>query len=239
MTIRECIRACGRALRRTVAHRTVVHRSGLRRLALAAALIVPVAAQAYDERFTYCFLCHGANGQGNASIDAPRIAGLSASYLERQLGAFKAGRRGRHPADLTGQEMWPMAAALSDADITAAAAYFAAMPGEPAAPTLTEGDPSRGASLYATCAGCHGDQGQGLAALGAPELAGQMDWYLVTQLNGYRNGWRGQSGDPMDLQMGAAMAVLPDAAAILDVVRYIGTLGAPDASTASQGATAE
>lgn len=204
---------------------------------LLAAIAAGSGAAAYEARFVYCFVCHGAEGQGNASIDAPRIAGLSPTYLRRQLEGFKVGRRGRALDDLTGQEMWPMAAALTDAEIVQAASYFGAMPDHPAAPTLSGGDVERGAALYATCAGCHGEQGQGMEALGAPELAGQMDWYLVTQLQGYRNGWRGTSADPMDRQMGAAMAVLPDEAAILDVVRYIATLsGARRSGTIAQPA---
>jgi cytochrome c oxidase subunit 2 len=192
-------------------------------LALAAAAL---PAGAYDERFRYCFLCHGAEAQGNPAIQAPRIAGLSEAYLERQLLGFKQGWRGHHPRDLTGQEMWPMAAALSRSDIADAAAYFSAWPEQSHPPSLEGGDPQAGAARYATCAACHGAAGEGNDQLGAPELAGQADWYLVSALQGYRAGWRGSHPDsPYGGQMKAAVSVLASDQDVLDVVAYINTLG--------------
>ena len=44
-----------------------------------------------DDR--YCMTCHGAEGQGNVGIQAPRIAGMEAWYLKLQLEKFRAGWR--------------------------------------------------------------------------------------------------------------------------------------------------
>jgi cytochrome c oxidase subunit 2 len=87
------------------------------------------------------------------------------------------------------------------------------------------GNATRGKALYATCSGCHGAKGEGSAELKSPALAGQTDWYLVTQLERFRAGERGfHSDDVQGAQMRAASAVLPDAAAVQDVVAYINTL---------------
>ncbi|MDH0646963.1 c-type cytochrome [Pseudomonas sp. GD03858] len=51
-------------------------------------------------------------------------------------------------------------------------------------------------SQVATCVACHGAQGQGIPALGAPRLAGQQAEYLLTQLNDFKAGRRGY--DPRD-----------------------------------------
>jgi cytochrome c553 len=40
------------------------------------------------------------------------------------------------------------------------------------------------------CITCHGDKGQGLQAQLAPKLAGQWDWYLLTQLKKMKAGER-------------------------------------------------
>ena len=77
---------------------------------LAAEGDVGVAA-AMDDR--YCTTCHGAEGIGNIAIEAPRLAGMEAWYLKRQLENFRAGIRGTHGEDIQGIAMRPMAAKLS------------------------------------------------------------------------------------------------------------------------------
>ena len=47
------------------------------------------SAMAAERSFEYCTVCHGANGNGNPAIHAPRIAGLEPWYLKNQ---FKIGR---------------------------------------------------------------------------------------------------------------------------------------------------
>ncbi len=47
----------------------------------------------------YCTDCHGASGRGYRGFYVmPRLAGQSPEYLQNQLRAFVAGRRGRHSA---------------------------------------------------------------------------------------------------------------------------------------------
>ena len=93
-------------------------------------------------------------------------------------------------------------------------------------------DAEAGRMAYATCAACHGQNGEGNLALSAPKLAGLDDWYIRRQLEHYKSGVRGS--DPADLlgsQMRGMAATLADAAAIDNVVAYIGTL--PDAPAAA------
>lgn len=51
---------------------------------------------------------------------------------------------------------------------------------------------SRGAALFANCAQCHGEKGEGLEATKAPRLAGREDWFLKKQLEEFRRRERGK-----------------------------------------------
>ena len=121
-------------------------------------------------------------------------------------------------------EMQPMAAALTDAQISTAAEYVSRTRSVQPAVTV-DGDAEAGRRHYTTCAACHGVNAEGNEALGAPALTGLNDWYLVRQLVNYREGIRG--ADPADTygaQMRASTQLLGDDEAINDVVKYITTL---------------
>jgi cytochrome c oxidase subunit 2 len=99
-------------------------------------------------------------------------------------------------------------------------------------------DVAAGKTLYATCAACHGPDGGGNQALNAPHIAGQEDWYLKRQLEAFKSGVRGSApGDVYGAQMRPMAMSLADAAAIDNVVAYVGTLAAPPAATTVQGNT--
>jgi cytochrome c553 len=138
-----------------------------------------------------CSACHGPNG--NSSKDTPqwpRLAGQSAVYIAEQLRLFRSGTRD-NPI------MKPLAAALSNQDISDLAVYYEAQ-------TVTglEADPSywkAGAELYRSgdkarnipaCIACHGPVGRGNLAAGYPALRAQQSAYVVTQLTNYGNGSR-------------------------------------------------
>ncbi|MGI9344141.1 MAG: c-type cytochrome [Gammaproteobacteria bacterium] len=61
-----------------------------------------------------CGSCHGKNGEGVWSVNAPRQAGMSDWYLAQQLQNFKDGIRGSHPEDGYGWQMGLMAEILRD-----------------------------------------------------------------------------------------------------------------------------
>ena len=67
------------------------------------------------------------------------------------------------------------------------------------------GDATRGAAAAEVCALCHGDQGQGNAALGVPRIGGQEDWYVARQLTNFQAGLRGS--DPSDTYGGTMRSV--------------------------------
>lgn len=100
------------------------------------------------------------------------------------------------------------------------------------------GNAVAGQALFATCAACHGPQGQGNVALNAPKLSGQASWYLERQLHLFKAGERGT--DPKDAfgrMMAPMAATLPDDAAVANVVAYIATLPDTPAPPTIQGST--
>jgi cytochrome c553 len=190
---------------------------------LASAVLLGSAAAAEPD-YSFCTVCHGANGNGNPAIHAPKISGIEPWYLKRQLEHFRAGLRGTQGQDLPGMEMQPVAMQLDDPAIEAVASYVHTFDSKPP-PATVSGDAKHGRKLYEACAACHGARGEGNGALQAPALAGQTDWYLVTQLERFQAGLRGFSAqDVQGTQMRAAASALPDHAAINDVVAYINTL---------------
>jgi cytochrome c553 len=173
--------------------------------------------------YSFCTTCHGTDGNGNPAIRAPKIAGIEPWYLKRQFEHFRGGLRGTHQADIPGMEMRPVAEVMDDATIESVAAYVRTF--EPKAPAHTvSGDVKQGRKLYGACVACHGAKAEGNDELQAPALAGQSDWYLVTQLERFQSGARGASSQDMQgAQMRAAVNALPDGAAITAVVAYINT----------------
>ena len=76
---------------------------------------------------TACAACHYPNGKGRPQNAG--IADLDAGYLERQLHDMKAGtRKSAEPKKHNAQQMVDFAKAMTEAEITEAAAYYAALP---------------------------------------------------------------------------------------------------------------
>jgi len=180
-----------------------------------------------ESLYRVCGVCHGNAGQGNQAMNGPKLAGQEAWYLKKQMQLFISGARGTAPGDLQGGQMAAMARGPQLQTPTALDdlfAYVGTFADEPAPKTVT-GDAEKGAVLYRTCLACHGDRGQGLEALAGPRLAGQNDWYLVSQLQKFKKKQRGYDvSDHGGRQMQPMSLVLPDEQAILDVVAYINTL---------------
>lgn len=176
--------------------------------------------------YAVCAACHGQNGEGNVTLNAPRLAGQEDWYMRRQINYFKAGVRGAHPQDIYGAQMRPMASTLAtDAMVANVAAYIESLPGTPAQDTIT-GDVANGRKLFEpTCGVCHSANGEGIWAVNAPKLSGMNDWYLARQLQNFKSGIRGtHPDDEYGFQMTSMVQALADEQAINDVVAYINTL---------------
>jgi cytochrome c oxidase subunit 2 len=179
--------------------------------------------------YTSCAACHGQQAEGNPALGAPALAGLQDWYLKSQLEAFNQGRRGYKPYDTYGAQMRAAVKILPNAaDRAAVSAYIAKMPpvkanrGKPAdRATLANGS----TQFNALCSSCHGSNGLGNQALGAPRLAGQNTAYLARQLAAFRNGQRGgMANDKFGKQMAIMSKLLPVGKAEQDTLAYIATL---------------
>jgi cytochrome c oxidase subunit 2 len=186
---------------------------------------LPVGMTRGAELFETCAPCHGANGAGNASIEAPAIAGLPQWYIEGQLLSFQSGWRGKHHEDLPGLRMRPMAVTLNrDGDIESVAEYVASLAPSFPASTL-QGNAGAGAAQYEqVCVTCHGADGRGNDLLHSPPIVQLQDWYLVQELQNFRSGARGaHPDDTWGLTMRAQAALLSDQA-MRDIIAYVQTL---------------
>jgi len=175
--------------------------------------------------FGLCAACHGPAGEGNRQTAAPAIAGLPRWYVEAQLAKFRQGTRGFRAGDTTGLQMRPMARSLiRGPDLQVVAAFVASLPAPRPVATLA-GDVERGRTAYAPCLACHGERAKGNEALKAPALSRQADWYLVAQIEKFRQGLRGtHPQDETGAQMRPMAMTLGDETAIRDVVAYIRSL---------------
>ncbi len=199
-------------------------------LGLALTLCGAAASAENNERgrvlYGLCVHCHGEQGGGNALALAPAIAGLGEWYVKGQLEKFRSGIRGLHADDIAGLRMYPMSQMLGkDEDLAAVASYVANLPPTSPAPTLSGGDAARGKARYATCAGCHGAQAQGVQPLGSA-LSRLNDWYLLSALEKYKAGIRpaDPARDPQAAVMIGLTAIFPDTQSMKDVIAYIETL---------------
>jgi len=207
--------------------------------ALALAALIPLAScnrkpvpgiARGEALFVTCGKCHGDNGEGDQRLAAPAIGGLPAWYVEAQLAGFMQAHRGYDPFDTTGIRMKSVAWTLDrDGDIASVAEYVASLnPGR--APATLRADATAGAAAFQTCAACHGANAEGNQDLHAPPLAGRSDWYLLSQLQKFKRGWRGARSDDLWGQTMRAQAMALDDSAMHNVIAYIATLGAEAAA---------
>ncbi|MGM0632144.1 MAG: c-type cytochrome [Pseudomonadota bacterium] len=181
--------------------------------------------EAGQQTYTACASCHGQNGEGNESMNAPRIAGLQPWYVDRQLRYYQDGIRGTE--DQIGQSMAAMANVAGTPEARRnVAAYVATLDAEPAAATMEQGDADRGYRIYRdNCAACHMEDGSGSWSTDAPSLVGMNDWYLARQLEMYRNGQRGEHPeDDYGYQMNSMVKAMRNEEQVADVLSYLQTL---------------
>ena len=175
--------------------------------------------------FELCAQCHGSAAQGTELFLAPAIAGLDDWYVVSQLNVFKSGARGMNWQDVGGMRMHPMSLWLkTDADIQAVASYVASLPKVNPPNVVQGGDTAAGKAIYATCAACHGQSGEGNKSMNSPPLSYMSDWYLVSSLEKFKAGIRGGNpANPNAVMMRGMSNMLTNDQAIKDVVAYIST----------------
>jgi len=101
------------------------------------------------------------------------------------------------------------------------------------------GNATKGKSLYMTCATCHGQNAEGIQALGAPALAQQETYYLKNQLQNFRTNKRGMhEKDAFGAQMQPFAKTL-DSDGINDVIAYIKTKPLPTIEPTLEGGNVE
>jgi cytochrome c553 len=163
-----------------------------------------------------CAGCHGEDG--NSMMPTfPKLAQQNASYLSKQLQAFKEGSRN----DAT---MAPMALGLSEDDMADLGAYFASQTisanPEPSLPPSDDEEPvdeakaketmqallAQGSNLYrngnlvteiSACIACHGSSGEGNKPAAFPALRSQHADYLIKTLADFKAGTRSKNTDNM------------------------------------------
>jgi len=196
----------------------------------------PTYAQLYGEskpdlaagsqQYAVCASCHGQQGEGNLALNAPKLNGLQAWYVERQLKHYQQGIRGADPEDTFGRMMAPMASMLTTGDaVRNVSAYIANLPETTAAATIT-GNEADGRRIYrANCAACHGRDGKGSWATGAPDLTASDDWYTARQIINFKSGVRGAHADDFyGKQMNSMSTAMRGEQQLHDVISYINSL---------------
>ena len=123
-----------------------------------------------------CRTCHGLNGFAQIPI-APHIGGEPKEYLEAQMLAFKTGTR-EH------EIMTIVAGGLSVEQIADVAAWYASHTATATLPTDANVEDAPDA-----CVSCHGANGISEVP-DAPNLAGEVNVYIATQLKDFRSGKR-------------------------------------------------
>ena len=169
------------------------------------------------EKSASCDGCHGLTGN-SVTPTFPKLAQQHASYLVKELQAFKDGTR-QDPI------MGPMAMALSEEDMMDIAAYYAAQKisqnAMPEPPEDDEGETvaagggkkptipeliAQGSDLYrngdlarevSACIACHGPFGEGNKPAAFPMLKSQHADYLIKSLNDFKSGARSDNPEHM------------------------------------------
>lgn len=152
-----------------------------------------------------CAGCHGEFGQGGKEGEYPRIAGLPANFIAKQLLLFRdRSRKNLAMVEYVDHRQMP------DHDIIDVSAFLESVelpsklpPADESAPGFNayerllaakqiiqipraEGDQEAGRKLYKReCGSCHGPDGWGDPKDGVPMLAGQYTNYLFRQVDKY------------------------------------------------------
>ncbi len=165
-----------------------------------------------------CKVCHSTKEMQRG----PLLEGLEVWYLEESLLNFKNGIRGANPEDKNGQLMHAAVKDLPEEDILDAVRWFAGQP-RPEIKAFLKADIKSGEKIYKeSCYGCH-EHTMGKLFSRSPDLYKLEDWYLISQLRGFKSKIRG--GHPDDehgIKMQAAVQPFSHQQ-LKDVAAYLAT----------------
>jgi cytochrome c553 len=109
----------------------------------------------------------------------------------------------------------------------------------PAGSALAQ-DAARGKQLFALCAQCHGDDASGNPETLAPAIGGLPEWYVVGQLQKFRNGGRGTHFDDISgMRMRPMSMWLRNDEDVANVAAYVASLARPVAQRVLTGGDVE
>lgn len=180
-----------------------------------------------------CASCHGDQGQG--TLNVPRLAGLPAGYIVKQLQDYVSGAR-------RNENMEVVAHSLTPAEMHGLGEYYAGIRAPSNTGPRLGGDLARGEELalrgdwsknIPSCFSCHGPSGVGVAPE-FPALAAQHPEYTVTQLAGWVAGRR----DNSKIQLMDHIAEALDDSDRRAVADYLASLPPVPAAAASTAAAA-
>lgn len=190
-----------------------ITRNGLTALALSLSFSLPAWALDGDANrgqvaAAVCTACHQADGSGMnmpGGESWPRLSGLDAQYIYKQMQDFQEGKR-------KNATMLPFANMLNDQQMKDVAVYYSQLPA-----TAGQGGNQADAELLAwgeqlatrgdwdryivPCSSCHGPGNRGAGA-DFPGIAGQHAGYLEQTLKD----WQSQTRDNDPLHLMAAIA---------------------------------
>eukprot|EP01037_Dinobryon_pediforme_P001486 gene1486-1508_t len=143
-----------------------------------------------NRKVVVCQSCHGVGAVPDVQAPMPRLAGVTADYIAKQLDDYRSNRR-------QNEQMGQIARSMSPSDIGSVSLYLASLspskkvhkpaPGNDLGRHLQQlGDNAR---AIPACGNCHGPQGRGTDQL-LPPLAGLSAVYLRAQLREWRSGER-------------------------------------------------
>jgi cytochrome c553 len=171
-------------------------------------------AEAGKQKAQLCAACHGPEGKAT-NPQIPILAGQPAQAIVTQLFQFRGGKR-------KNEQMSPMAANLSNADLNDLGAYFSAQQAPPPTHKTDPANVAAGQKLTQqnNCTSCHTPTLVGQQQM--PRLAGQHFEYLRAQLSAFKAATRAD----MDGNMTSAAQGL--SAHDIDVITdYLAGLGGP------------
>lgn len=154
-----------------------------------------VADNSAAQLYAGCASCHMADGSGRSDGLVPRLAGQDKAVLINKLNKLRNDQ-------VNLPVMVPFAKALSAEEVVTVAGYIATLPGE----VESSSESASGNNDYTRyCAGCHGMEAQGNAALLAPGLCHQHPRYIEKRLGEIKHNLRGDA----DAAMQALLKVVP------------------------------